>query len=192
MSFTARKIGYRGVRSLNAISSALLAALLLLASGGSAQPAGIAGVWERDPERSDDAAAILREWMGEEVRRPRGLERPPGRLPEFLIPPESLEIEANSGVDPGEARIYTGDEFQIFYLDDEKRLRQDRRGSPIETKAKLSGGILTIREERKFPAGDMKTMRTFEADGEALVVRLLVEPPRGKAVTIRTVYRRAS
>jgi len=161
---------------------------LFFAAGGLGQPPEITGVWERDPERSDDAAAILREWMGEEVRRPRGLERPTGGPPEFLVPPDSLEIEAN----PREARIYTGDEFQIFYLDDGKRLRQDRRGNPIETKAKRSGGILTIREERKFPSGDMKTMRTFETDGEALVVRLLVDPPRGKAITIRTVYRRIS
>lgn len=202
---------------LAAALSSVLAGVLLVAlvapaaSAGTTQnPGDLAGLWELDPEESDDPAEVMQRAMaeGEEGRGARGgrgfgppggrggmgrggagrggLRGGPGGAP-LLSLPDLLEIEA----DAAELRLVLEERVQILYLDGEEHAREDGRGGRMTTTAEFRGGIARIREERELPFGKLELFRTLQATGDVLVVRTeLKMPRRGDPVLLRSVYRR--
>ena len=182
------------------------------ASEGSGQEVGaavgaIVGLWELDPEESDDPAEVMAREAerAEEQRGRRG--RPGGRAGRpagtgregaagtgrggggagLLSLPEVLEIESAEG----EVRLLLEERTQILYLDGEEHAREDGRGGRITSVAELRGGIVRVREVRKLRRGEMRVFRTFQAVGDVLVVRTEFTPPRGgDPLLLRSVYRR--
>ena len=199
------------------VPAALAMAILPVASGGRVEASGtpvpvqqeeappaLAGLWEIDPEESDDPAAIMAEAReraeaGRSGRRGRAGARrgggarggrggPPARGGlGFESLPDTLEIEAGDG----EMRLVLEERVRIFYLDGEEHVREGARGGRIETVAEVRGGIVRVTSVRETRAGDTKTFRTFEANGDVLVVRTEITPPRGgDSLLIRSVFRR--
>ena len=167
----------------------------------------IVGLWELDPEESDDPAEVMAREAerAEEQRGRRG--RPGGRAGRpagtgregaagtgrggggagLLSLPEVLEIESGEG----EVRLLLEERTQILYLDGEEHAREDGRGGRITSVAELRGGIVRVREVRKLRRGEMRVFRTFQAMGDVLVVRTEFTPPRGgDPLLLRSVYRR--
>jgi len=184
------------------------------ASAGAAQnPADLAGLWELDPEESDDPAEVMQRAMAEDedrrgARGGRGFGPPGGRggmgrggmgrggtgqggpggggapLPSL---PDLLEIEA----DAAELRLVLEERVQILYLDGEEHAREDGRGGRITSVAEFRGGIARVREERELPFGKLELFRTLQVSGDVLVVRTeLKMPRRGDPLLLRSVYRR--
>lgn len=199
-----------------ALASVLAGALsfaFIAAPAASAQsPADLAGLWELDPEASDDPADVMqRAAAGDEDRRGarggRGFGPPGGRggmgrggmgrgggrggpggggVP-LLSLPDLLEIEA----DAGELRLVLDERVQILYLDGEEHAREDGRGGRITSVAEFRGGIARVREERELPFGKLELFRTLQATDDVLVVRTeLKMPRRGDPLLLRSVYRR--
>ena len=183
------------------------------AAGAAQNPADLAGLWELDPEESDDPAEVMQRAMAEgEDRRGarggRGFGPPGGRggmgrggmgrggtgqggpggggapLPSL---PDLLEIEA----DAAELRLVLEERVQILYLDGEEHAREDGRGGRITSVAEFRGGIARVREERELPFGKLELFRTLQVSGDVLVVRTeLKMPRRGDPLLLRSVYRR--
>ena len=175
-------------------------------------PADLAGLWELDPEQSDDPAEVMQRAAAEDedrrgARGGRGFGPPGGRggmgrggigrgggrggpggsgAP-LLGLPDLLEIEA----DAAELRLVLDERVQILYLDGEEHAREDGRGGRISSVAEFRGGIARVREERELPFGKLEVFRTFQATGDVLVVRTeLKMPRRGDPLLLRSVYRR--
>ena len=170
-------------------------------------PVDLAGLWELDPEQSDDPAEVMQRAAAEaEDRRSRrggrGFGPPGGRggmgrggarggpggggapLPSL---PDLLEIEA----DAAELRLVLDERVQILYLDGEEHAREDGRGGRITSVAEFRGGIARVREERELPFGKLEVFRTLQVADDVLVVRTeLKMPRRGDPLLIRSVYRR--
>ena len=178
------------------------------APAASAQsPADLAGLWELDPEASDDPAEVMQRAAADaEERRGarggRGFGPPGGRggmgrgggrgapggggVP-LLSLPDLLEIEA----DAAELRLVLDERVQILYLDGEEHAREDGRGGRITSVAEFRGGIARVREERELPFGKLELFRTLQATDDVLVVRTeLKMPRRGDPLLLRSVYRR--
>ena len=196
------------------LSGSLLAVLLVAlvapppisASGaGAAQDlAALAGIWELDPEESDDPAEVMRRAAAEgergSGRRGRGglgggrggrgsqgRGGPESGGPRLLALPDLLEIEAGAG----ELRLVLDERVQILYLDGKEHAREDGRGGKITSVAEFRGGIARVREVRESPMGELEVFRTLQAAGDALVVRTeLKMPRRGDPLLLRSVYRR--
>ena len=174
-------------------------------------PSALAGLWELDPEQSDDPAEVMQRAAAEgEERRGRrggrGFGGPPGGRGgvgrggmaggaggapggggRLLGLPDLLEIEADSA----ELRLVLDERVQILYLDGEEHAREDGRGGRITTVAEFRGGIARVREERELPFGKLEVFRTLQATDDVLVVRTeLKMPRRGDPVVMRSVYRR--
>ena len=204
-------------RTVSGALCGILAGGFLLASGSARAaptaglpvqtPADLAGLWELDPEHSDDPAEVMERAMaraeegggrrgrrgrGPGPGRPGGMEPPgaggPGGVGNRLLRlPDLLEIESGSG----ELRLVLEERVQILYLDGEEHVREDGRGGRITTVAEFRGGIARVREERSLPMGKLEVFRTLQATDEVLVVRTeLKMPRRGDPVLLRTVYRR--
>lgn len=179
---------------------------LLLAAPATAEelPEALAGVWEVDPDESDDPGEVMQRVRDGEDARGRG--RFPGArgrggfggrggmgragrgggIPGGALP-DSFEIEAGSG----EMRVVLEERVRIYYLDGEEHMREDGRGVPMKTVAEVRGGIVRVTSEAETPMGDVKTFHTFQANEDTLVVRTeLTLPRRGEPVLIRSVYRR--
>ena len=203
--------------SANALAGALvfvLATVFLFAFGAAPaaaaqSPADLAGLWELDPEESDDPAEVMRRAAAEDEDRRggRGFGPPAGRggmgrggmgrggmrggpggggVP-LLSLPDLLEIEA----DAGELRLVLDERVQILYLDGEEHAREDGRGGRITSVAEFRGGIARVREERELPFGKLELFRTLQATDDVLVVRTeLKMPRRGDPLLLRSVYRR--
>lgn len=206
--------------SPNALAGALtfaLAGVFLFAfgtapAGASQSVAGLAGLWELDPEASDDPAEVMQRAAAEDedrrgARGGRGFGPPGGRggmgrggmgrggmrggpggggVP-LLSLPDLLEIEA----DAGELRLVLDERVQILYLDGEEHAREDGRGGRITSVAEFRGGIARVREERELPFGKLELFRTLQATDDVLVVRTeLKMPRRGDPLLLRSVYRR--
>ena len=193
--------------------SLVLAGVLLFAFGvapvaAAQSPADLAGLWELDPEESDDPAEVMQRAMeeGEErrgARGGRGFGPPGGRggmgrggmgrgggdgggTP-LLGLPDLLEIEA----DAAELRLVLDERVQILYLDGEEHAREDGRGGRITSVAEFRGGIARVREERELPFGKLEVFRTLQVTDDVLVVRTeLKMPRRGDPILLRSVYRR--
>ena len=191
----------------------MLAGVLLFAFGAAPvaaaqSPADLAGLWELDPEESDDPAEVMQRAMeeGEErrgARGGRGFGPPGGRggmgrggmgrgggdgggTP-LLGLPDLLEIEA----DAAELRLVLDERVQILYLDGEEHAREDGRGGRITSVAEFRGGIARVREERELPFGKLEVFRTLQVTDDVLVVRTeLKMPRRGDPILLRSVYRR--
>ena len=170
-------------------------------------PADLAGLWELDPEASDDPAEVMQRAAAEAedrrgARGGRGFGPPGGRggmgrgggrgapggggAP-LLSLPDLLEIEA----DAGELRLVLDERVQILYLDGEEHAREDGRGGRITSVAEFRGGIARVREERELPFGKLELFRTLQATDDVLVVRTeLKMPRRGDPLLLRSVYRR--
>lgn len=170
--------------------------------------AALAGLWELDPEQSDDPAEVMQRAAAENEERRgrrggRGFGGPPGGRGgmgpgamgggpgggggRLLRLPDLLEIETGGG----ELRLVLDERVQIFYLDGEEHRREDGRGGRMTTVAEFRGGIARVREERELPFGKIEVLRTFQATNDALVVRTeLKMPRRGDPVLLRSVYRR--
>ena len=194
----------------------MLAGVFLVALGAAPaaaaqSPADLAGLWELDPEASDDPAEVMQRAAAEEedrrgARGGRGF-GPPGRggmgrggmgrgggrggaggggVPRLTLP-DLLEIEA----DAGELRLVLDERVQILYLDGEEHAREDGRGGRITSVAEFRGGIARVREERELPFGKLELFRTLQATDDVLVVRTeLKMPRRGDPLLLRSVYRR--
>ena len=178
------------------------------------EPAALAGLWELDPEESDDPAEVMRRAAAdnEEGRGRRGRggfgagpggrggmgrggmgrEGMDGRGPGgggagLLSLPDLLEIESGGG----ELRLVLEERVQILYLDGEEHAREDGRGGRIASVAEFRGGIARVREVRELPMGKLEVFRTLQATGDVLVVRTeLKMPRRGDPLLFRSVYRR--
>ena len=172
----------------------------------------LAGIWELDPDESDDPAEVMqRAAAREEESRGRGGRRgrgagpgPPGGMGRggmggrgsgggpgggngLLSLPDLLEIESGGG----ELRLVLEERVQILYLDGEEHAREDGRGGKITSVAEFRGGIARVREVRELPMGELEVFRTLQATGDVLVVRTeLKMPRRGDPVLLRSVYRR--
>ena len=169
----------------------------------------LAGIWELDPEESDDPAEVMqraaaREEEGRGGRRGRGAgSGPPGGMGRggmggrgagggpggggnsLLSLPDLLEIESGGG----ELRLVLDERVQILYLDGEEHVREDGRGGKITSAAEFRGGIARVREVRELPTGKLEVFRTLQATGDVLVVRTeLKMPRRGDTVLLRSVY----
>jgi hypothetical protein len=161
--------------------------------------AGFSGLWERDPDRSDDAQAKMREAfekMQAEMERRRGA-FPGGGPPEGGAPggraqrrgpgevPEELTIEHEEG----ELRVDDGERLQIFYLDGQKHRRDMGNGAKLETVATILGRVITI--EEKLQRGRIDRKLELAEDGESLVLMLNIKLGNMKdPVLIKTVYER--
>lgn len=168
----------------------------------------LAGLWELDPEQSDDPAEVMQ--RAAEAAEERGGRRggrrfggPPGGRRgigrggmaagpgggggRLLSLPELLEVEA----DARELRLVLDERVQIFYLDGEEHAREDGRGGRMTTVAEFRGGIARVREERELPFGKLELFRTLQVTDDVLVVRTeLKMPRRGDPILLRSVYRR--
>ena len=199
-----------------AVAFGLAGAFLFVVAAGQAaaaqSPADLAGLWELDPEESDDPAEVIERAAEEDedrrgARGGRGFGPPGGRGGmgrggagrgggrggpggggvRFPSLPDLLEIEA----DAGELRLVLEERVQILYLDGEEHAREDGRGGRITSVAEFRGGIARIREERELPFGKLELFRTLQATGDVLVVRTeLKMPRRGDPLLLRSVYRR--
>lgn len=194
------------------LAGAFSFALLAAPAAAAQSPAGLAGLWELDPEASDDPAEVMQRAAAEDedrrgARGGRGFGPPGGRggmgrggmgrggmrggpggggVP-LLSLPDLLEIEA----DAGELRLVLDERVQILYLDGEEHAREDGRGGRITSVAEFRGGIARVREERELPFGKLELFRTLQATDDVLVVRTeLKMPRRGDPLLLRSVYRR--
>ena len=176
-------------------------------TGASQSPADLAGLWELDPEQSDDPGEVMQRAAAEDedrrgARGGRGFGPPGGRgrmgrgggrggpggagTP-LLGLPDLLEIEA----DAAELRLVLDERVQILYLDGEEHAREDGRGGRITSVAEFRGGIARVREERELPFGKLEVFRTLQVTDDVLVVRTeLKMPRRGDPILLRSVYRR--
>ena len=193
-------------------------ALASPATSGSGPESGqelavLAGIWELDPEESDDPAEVMQraaareeEGRGRGGRRGRGAgSGPPGGMGRggmggrgagggpggggnsLLSLPDLLEIESGGG----ELRLVLDERVQILYLDGEEHVREDGRGGKFTSAAEFRGGIARVREVRELPTGKLEVFRTLQATDDVLVVRTeLKMPRRGDPVLLRSVYRR--
>ena len=181
-------------------------------SGAAGQePAALAGLWELDPDESDDAAEVMRRAAANDEerggrrgrrgggpaaggRRGMGPGGPGGEGGagggdggRLLSLPEMLEIEFGDG----ELRLVLDERVQILYLDGEEHAREDGRGGRLTSVAEFRGGIARVREVRELPMGKLEVYRTIQAAGDVLVVRTELKiPRRGDPVLLRAVYRR--
>jgi len=194
------------------LAGALFFALVAVPTAAAQSPADLAGLWELDPEESDDPAEVMQRAAAEDedrrgARGGRGFGPPGGRggmgrggmgrggmrggpggggVP-LLSLPDLLEIEA----DAGELRLVLDERVQILYLDGEEHAREDGRGGRITSVAEFRGGIARVREERELPFGKLELFRTLQATDDVLVVRTeLKMPRRGDPLLLRSVYRR--
>ncbi len=192
------------------LGGALFFALAAAPAASAQSPADLAGLWELDPEASDDPAEVMQRAAEDEDRRGarggRGFGPPggrggmgrggmgrgggrsgPGGGAPLLSLPDLLEIEA----DAGELRLVLDERVQILYLDGEEHAREDGRGGRITSVAEFRGGIARVREERELPFGKLELFRTLQATDDVLVVRTeLKMPRRGDPLLLRSVYRR--
>ena len=193
------------------LAGALFFAVIAPSPAAAQSPSDLAGLWELDPEQSDDPAEIMQRAAAEAedrrgARGGRGF-GPPGRggtgrggmgrggrgggpggggVP-LLSLPDLLEIEA----DARELRLVLDERVQILYLDGEEHAREDGRGGRITSVAEFRGGIARVREERELPFGKLELSRTLQATDDVLVVRTeLKMPRRGDPLLLRSVYRR--
>ncbi len=206
--------------ALAGVFSGVLTGVLLFVWGTAPAAAGVAqnaadlaGLWELDPEQSDDPAEVMQQAMAEAedrrgARGGRGFGPPGGRggmgrggmgrggvggggpggggAPVLSLP-DLLEIEA----DAAELRLVLEERVQILYLDGEEHAREDGRGGRITSVAEFRGGIARVREERELAFGKLELFRTFQVSDDVLVVRTeLKMPRRGDPLLLRSVYRR--
>ncbi len=194
------------------LSGVFLLAFVAAPAAAAQSPADLAGLWELDPEQSDDPAEVMQRAAAEDedprgARGGRGFGPPGGRSgmgrggmgrgggrggpggsgTPLLSLPDLLEIEA----DAAELRLVLEERVQILYLDGEEHAREDGRGGRITSVAEFRGGIARVREERELPFGKLELFRTLQATGDVLVVRTeLKMPRRGDPLLLRSVYRR--
>ncbi|HSF14150.1 MAG TPA: hypothetical protein VLK65_01205 [Vicinamibacteria bacterium] len=171
-----------------------------------AQLTGFSGVWERDPERSDDADEKMR-LAFERMRTERERGGRPGELPPGGVAPGETgrrdgpegrrggPMEVDSGdelvveFDGAELRVDRGQRLQIYYLDGQKHKREMPNGTELETTAELRGNSVWIRE--KMSRGEMLWTYELAPDGQTLVVTSTFELKGLKEpVVIRSVYER--
>ncbi len=194
------------------LAGALFFALVAAPAAAAQSPADLAGLWELDPEESDDPAEVMQRAAADDedrrgARGGRGFGPPGARggmgrggtgrgggrggpggggVP-LLSLPDLLEIEA----DAAELRLVLDERVQILYLDGEEHAREDGRGGRITSVAEFRGGIARVREERELPFGKLELFRTLQATDDVLVVRTeLRMPRRGDPLLLRSVYRR--
>lgn len=159
------------------------------------------GLWERDPERSDDpeekvqaARQQMRDQMGGGGGRPGGGGGPPpgsggpgggGGMPDFGSVPDELTIE----VAGTEVKLDSGERIQIYFLDGEKHRRELPNGMKLETVSRLQGNAILI--EEKFERGKIDRKLELGPDAGTLIVTWTIKMGNMKEpVLIRTVYDR--
>jgi hypothetical protein len=159
-----------------------------------------AGVWERDPDESDDAQAKMRaafERMREQMERRSG----PGALPPPAPEggrgrpgagpggPGSVAEELHIELDASELRVDDGERLQIYYLDGKKHRRELANGAKLETVSLLQGNTVVVDE--KLERGKINRKFELAEGGRKMVVTLTVKLGNMKEpVMIRTVYNR--
>ena len=187
------------------IRTTLMTALLFTAPSWAQQTPTLAGSWERDPERSDDAEEKMEAAM-QQMREQRGGRgggmqpggggggMPPGgggggqrgergRQPQMGRIPESLDAE----LEGNEFRVDTGERVEIFYLDGEKHKRQLPNGAELETVAEMSGSAIHI--EEKMERGKMQRKYDLSPEGQTMIMTLTMKMGGMKnPVVIRTVH----
>ena len=193
------------------IRKILITALFLTAPSWAEQTQTLAGSWERDPERSDDAEEKMKAALQQmrEQRGGRGGRMQPGgrggrgggmspggrgrggggqrgergRQPQMGRIPESFTSELESN----EFWIDTGERVEVFYLDGEKHKRQLPNGAELETVAEMSGSAIHI--EEKMERGEMQRKYDLSPEGQTMIMTLKMKMGGMKdTVVIRTVY----
>jgi hypothetical protein len=175
------------------------------------------GVWERNPDESDDPREKMREVMagqagmsgrggGQGGRSGGGFGgsgggrggssgggRGGGGRGGRGGPPSMGDImraaqSIETTLADGEFKVIDSERVRIYYLDGEKHIRETPQGGKLETVAEIRGDQITI--EEKAEQG-MKITQTFALgpDGSVMVVTHLLENNRFKEpVVIRSVY----
>jgi hypothetical protein len=183
------------------LAALLVAVFVGFLSGTGPSVGGFAGTWERDPDRSDDGEAKMREafarMQAEMERRgggipggpPPGGGGPAGGAGERRARPGQVPDELYIEHDQGELRVDDGERLQIFYLDGQKHRRQLPNGEKLETVATLQRNVVLIDEKMK--RGKIQRKLELLDDGKTIVWTLVVDLDRMKEpVQIRTVYER--
>lgn len=175
------------------------------------------GVWERNPDESDDPREKIQEALGGQMGRGGGEGgRPGGRgfggggrrqpgmggrggarrggsekmetMRETMKEAMQAAQTLEISLSETEFRIVDGsDNVRIYYLDGEKHKRQTAGGVDLETVAQKRGDQIIIEEK----AESAKFTRTFALaqDGSVMVVTVRLEHDRFKQpVVIRSVY----
>lgn len=175
------------------------------------------GVWERNPDESDDPREKIQEALGGQMGRGGGERGRPGgsgfggggrRQPgmggrggarrggsekmetmrETMKEAMQAAQTLEISLSETEFRIVDGsDNVRIYYLDGEKHKRQTPGGVDLETVAQKRGDQIIIEEK----AESAKFTRTFALaqDGSVMVVTVRLEHDRFKQpVVIRSVY----
>jgi hypothetical protein len=158
-----------------------------------------AGVWERDPDESDDAQAKMRaafERMREQMERRAGPGGAPPPAPQggrgragAPASPGSVADELQIELDSSELRVDDGERLQIYYLDGKKHRRELPNGAKLETVSLLQGNTVVVDE--KLERGKINRKFELAEGGRKMVVTLTVKLGNMKEpVVIRTVYNR--
>jgi hypothetical protein len=183
---------------------------MLILLGGTSVPlfppprqgtASFTGVWERDPEKSDDAQEKMRaafERMREQMERrggplpggaPEGEGGRPGGAGRRPAGPGGVAEELHIELESGELRVDDGERLEIYYLDGKKHRRELTNGAKLETVSVLMGNTVVVDE--KLERGKMNRKFELASDGTKMVVTWTVKMGNMKEpVVIRTVYNR--
>jgi hypothetical protein len=200
---------------LLALMVALAFGVSMAAAQGTVEAPSFNGVWERNPDESDDPREKLQEAVGGQKGGKDGQGggfggrggRPPsgmggmggrggsGRSGEMQAMRETMRdaMEAAQTLEltlsDGELRVIDGSErVRIYYLDGEKHKRETAGGVALETVSERKGDQIVIEEKADKGA---KITRTFALapDGSVMVVTVRLENKRLKEpVVIRSVY----
>lgn len=170
-----------------------------------AQVSGLAGVWKKDPARSDDPQqkmqAVFQQMRAGGERHGGGMDggmrggggmhgggrgeygRRSGGPMGIVNAPDELTLV----LDGTELRVMEPTQTRVYTLDGEKHESETPNGAKLETTARLEGNAVSI--EEKMPRG--KVDRKFEVspDGATLIVTSTVElDSMREPVVIKSVY----
>lgn len=186
---------------------------VLMALMVTAQVSGLAGLWKKDPSRSDDARQKMQaafQQMRGEVGHGGGMHgggmrgggmrgggrgqggRGPGGGQEGMGPmgPSGMVTAADEltlALEGNELHVVDGTRTRVYTLDGEKHDSETPNGGKLETTAQQAGNAISI--EEKMSRG--KVDRKFEVspDGETLIVTSTVQLGSMKEpVVVRSVY----
>jgi hypothetical protein len=173
--------------------AALFAGALFISSAQAQSPFNLTGVWQRNPEESDDAEQKVRDaakaMFDKATRGGRNIpsddiiqfqKRLQLIIGSYVQFAETLEIEQTNGelhIDDGEGRI------RIFYIDGKKHKRQTPKGATLETVC--TRGVNQITVEQKLDRGG-KIIETYvpSPDGNRTVLTVRFESKQLRAPLI--------
>ena len=163
---------------------------------------GLAGIWEVNPDESEDMEAKIRLGLASMKRSGRGRNAPDAsedpnvalaRLKGMEQIIKSLSAAADEltiEVDGSEFRVAGAGEgrVRIFYLDGEKHVRETPNGTKLETIAQWNGNQVLIDQKAK-DEGTINEVYELGRDANELVVMFRLEIKQlEEPIVIRSVY----